>query len=102
MESTMPRLISDWRRVLLLSLSFWMQVAGLLVLILPELRYHWTGQDYDPVLAWWLGALFLVAGLAGRLYRQGSPGWREWLRIGAVAAIVIADRKSTRLNSSHV
>lgn len=86
----MPRLISDWRRVLLLSLSFWMQVAGLLVLILPELRYHWTGQDYDPVLAWWLGALFLVAGLAGRLCQQGSPGWREWLRICAVTAIVIA------------
>ena len=86
----MPRIVSDWQRVLLLSLSFWMQVAGLLVLILPELRYHWTGQDYDPALAWWLGTLFLVAGLAGRLYRQRLSWWREWLRVAGVAAIVIA------------
>ncbi|MBN9243926.1 MAG: lysozyme [Mesorhizobium sp.] len=85
----MPRLITDWRRVLLLSLSFWMQVAGLLVLILPELRYRWTGQDYDPYFAWWLGVLFLVAGLGGRLYQQGLSPWREWLRVVAVAFIVI-------------
>ncbi len=83
------RLIMDWRRVLLLSLSFWMQVAGLLVLILPELRYRWTGQDYDPYLAWWLGVLFLVAGLVGRLYQQGLSPWREWVRVTAVAGIVV-------------
>ncbi len=86
----MPRLISDWRRVLLLSLSFWMQVAGLLVLILPELWFHWTGQDYDPVVAWWLGALFLAAGFAGRLYQQGVRPWVEWLRVAGVAVVVIA------------
>lgn len=86
----MPKLVSDARRVVLISLSFWMQVAGILVLVLPELRYRLTGQDYDPYLAWWLGMLFLVAGLAGRLYKQGLSPWREWVRIAAVAAIVIA------------
>lgn len=84
------RIVSDWRRVLLLSLSFWMQIAGLLVLILPELWFHWTGQDYDPVVAWWLGTLFLVAGLIGRIYQQGDSLWREWLRVGGVAVVVIA------------
>jgi GH24 family phage-related lysozyme (muramidase) len=82
--------ISDWRRVVALSLSFWMQVAGLLVLVLPELWYHWTGRDYDPYVTWWLGVLFLVAGLAGRLYRQGISPWREWVRVIAVAVIVVA------------
>jgi GH24 family phage-related lysozyme (muramidase) len=86
----MPKLVSDARRVVLISLSFCMQVAGILVLVLPELRYRLTGQDYDPYLAWWLGMLFLVAGLAGRLYRRGLSPWREWVRIAAVAAIVIA------------
>jgi GH24 family phage-related lysozyme (muramidase) len=86
----MPKLVSDARRVVLISLSFWMQVAGILVLVLPELRYRLTGQDYDPYLAWWLGMLFLVAGLAGRLYKQGLSPWREWVRIAAVAAIVVA------------
>lgn len=31
------RLVADVRRVVLLSLSFWMQVFGLAVLVLPEL-----------------------------------------------------------------
>lgn len=83
-------LIPDWRRVVLLSLSFWMQVAGLAVLILPELRYRWTGRDYDPYLMWWLGVLLLLAGLGGRIYQQGLAPWKEWLRIAAVVAIIIA------------
>jgi lysozyme len=84
------RLVPDWRRVLLLSLSFWMQVAGLAVLILPELRYALTGQDYDPYLAWWLGVLFLLAGIIGRVWQQGLSPWKEWLRVAAVLAIIIA------------
>lgn len=83
------RLIDDWRRVLLLSLSFWMQVAGLAVLILPELRYSLTGQDYDPYLAWWLGVLLLLAGIIGRVWQQGLSPWKEWVRIIAVGAIIL-------------
>lgn len=86
----MPRFVTDWRRVLLLSLSFWMQVAGLLALILPELRYRWTGQDYDPYLFWWLGVGFLLAGIVGRIYQQGLSPWREWLRVAGVVIIVVA------------
>lgn len=85
----MPRLVTDWRRVVLVSLSFWMQVFGLLALVLPELRYRWTGQDTDPYFAWWLGVLLLLAGLAGRVYPQGNSRWREWLRLAAVAGLVI-------------
>jgi GH24 family phage-related lysozyme (muramidase) len=84
------RLVSDWRRVVLLSLSFWMQVAGLLVLILPEIWFRWTGQDYNPIFAWWSGTLFLVAGLAGRLLQQGVSLWREWARLIGVGAVVVA------------
>lgn len=86
----MPRLVTDWRRVLALSLSFWMQIFGLLVLILPELWFYFTGEDYDPTIAWWLGAGLLVAGLAGRLYPQGTSTWREWMRIAGVAVVVFA------------
>lgn len=82
-------LVADWRRVLVRSLSFWMQVLGALVLIVPELRFYWTGRDYDPQLAWWAGLLLIVAGLAGRLVRQNRPWWQEWLRIAGVAVVVI-------------
>jgi len=86
----MPRLVPDARRVLLLSMSFWMQVFGLAVLVLPEVYFRWTGEDYDPYFAWWLSALLLLAGLVGRVYQQGLSWWKEWLRIIAVAAIAIA------------
>lgn len=81
-------LVSNWRRVVAISLSFWMQVAGLLVLIWPELKFAWTGQDSDPVLFWWLGVLLLVAGILGRLYEQSTSKWREWARIGGVAVVI--------------
>ncbi|TIR47573.1 MAG: lysozyme [Mesorhizobium sp.] len=81
------RLVPDVRRVVLLSLSFWMQVFGLAVLILPEL---WYGQDYDPNVAWWLAVGLLLAGIIGRVFQQGISPWKEWLRIAAVAAIVFA------------
>src|SRR5690242_18867523 len=86
----MPKLVSDAGRVVMLSLSFWMQAAGILVLVIPELWFRFTGQDYDPFLVWWLSMLFLVAGLAGRLYKQGLTPWKEWGRIGVVAAICVA------------
>ena len=82
------KLVDEWKRVLLISLSFWMQVAGLLVLIVPEVWYMMTGEDYNPFVAWWLGVLFLVAGLAGRLLQQTSSKLREWLRILGVVIIV--------------
>lgn len=84
------RLVPDVRRVVLLSLSFWMQVFGLAVLILPELWYGWTGQDYDPNVAWWLAVGLLLAGIIGRIFQQGLSPWKEWLRIAAVAAIIFA------------
>ena len=80
--------VENWRRVVALSLSFWMQVAGVLALILPEILFAATGIDTDPVMLWWLGILLLVAGIIGRLYQQGLSKWREWSRIVAVGLIV--------------
>lgn len=85
----MFNLTSDWRGVMASSLSFWMQIFGLLVLIVPEILYVRTGQDYDPVLAWWLGMLLLMAGVIGRIWRQGLPWWREWMRLLGVLVLVV-------------
>lgn len=84
----MPSAVPEWRRVLSLSLSFWMQVAGLALLILPEAWYGLTDQDYDPNLAWWLAVLLLLAGILGRVFQQGVSIWKEWLRI--VAVVILA------------
>jgi len=83
------KMISEWRRVVTLSLSFWMQVFGLLVLIGPELYFYLTGNDYDPVVSWWAGVLLLVAGLVGRLIEQGRSKVVEWLRIVGVFVVVL-------------
>lgn len=82
------KLVPDWRRVLAFSLSFWMQVAGLAVLIVPEIRFITTGQDSDPFFLWWLGVLLLLAGVVGRVFQQGNSGRWEWLRLVGVTVIV--------------
>lgn len=84
------RFVDDWRRIISVSLSFWMQVAGLLALVIPEAYFGYTGDDYDPYFVWWLSVGLLLAGLAGRLFQQGISVWREWLRIGGVILVVIA------------
>ncbi|WP_292330524.1 lysozyme [Mesorhizobium sp.] len=89
LRSWLPRAVPEWRRVLSLSLSFWMQVLGLAVLVLPEAYYRLTGNDYDPYFFWWLGVLLLLAGIIGRVWQQGVSLWVEWLRIIAVGAVIV-------------
>ncbi len=84
------KLVSDWRRVTATSLSFWAQIAGLLVLIVPEAYYARTGRDYDPALAWWLGVLLLVVGVIGRVIQQKLSWWREVLRLLGVGSVLAA------------
>lgn len=45
-------LVPNWRLVVALSLSFWMQSAGLGVLSWPDLKYAFTSEDADPVFFW--------------------------------------------------
>lgn len=80
--------VDNWRRVLALSLSFWLSVVGLGVLIYPEVKFYLTGVDTDPHMLWWLGVLLLVASIGGRLYEQGHSKLVEWIRIAAIVAIV--------------
>lgn len=88
-RSWLPRAVPEWRRVLSLSLSFWMQVLGLAVLVLPEAYYRLTDNDYDPYFFWWLGVLLLLAGIMGRVWQQGVSIWVEWLRIIAIGALIV-------------
>lgn len=83
------KVVQDWKRILLFSISQWMQYAGLIALVVPEFRYYVTGQDYNPVLFWWVSVLLLVAGLIGRLVKQGVSVWREWLRLGVIVAVIV-------------
>jgi lysozyme len=82
------RIVYNWKRVVVLSLSFWMSIFGLVVLIYPEAKFYLTGQDTDPHLLWWLGVLLLLASIAGRLYEQGHSKLVEWVRISAIVAVV--------------
>ncbi|WP_339112890.1 lysozyme [Thioclava sp. GXIMD2076] len=83
------KLIPDAWRVVILAYSFWFNVLGLLVLIAPEILFAFTGIDMDPVLRWCLVVGLLIAGLAGRLVRQTSRAWVQWLRMLAVLLIII-------------
>lgn len=84
------RLVDDWRRVASRSLSFWLLVAGILAMVLPELRFGWTGHDYNPYVAWWSGMLLLLGALGGRLISQKRPLWQEWIRIAGFLIVALA------------
>lgn len=81
-------IVDNWRRVVALSLSFWLSIIGLGVLIYPEAKFYFTGVDTDPHMLWWLGVLLLVASIGGRLYEQGHSKLVEWIRIAAIVVIV--------------
>lgn len=82
-------IVPNWRRVAAISLSFWMQIIGLAVLIFPEVRYGLTGEDSDPHLFWWLGVLLLLAGIGGRFYEQTDSKLREWARIVGLGVVIL-------------
>lgn len=80
--------VKDWKRVVLISASFWAQVLGLALMIGVELLYVTTGIDTDPALVWWLAVLLLVFGLVGRLIQQNEKPWVEWIRTIGVLAVI--------------
>jgi lysozyme len=82
-------LVHDWKRVLLLSISFWAQVVGMLVLIVPEVLFAYTGVDTDPALLWWVAILLLAFGLGGRVITQNGPAWVEWFRFTALLGVIV-------------
>lgn len=84
------KLVDKPGRIVGYSISWWMQFAGLVAMIFPEVRYALTGIDTNPRFLWILGVLLLVAGLVGRIYRQDLAPWREWLRLIAIGGIVLA------------
>jgi len=82
------KLVKDWRRIAAYSLSFWMQLLGIMSMIVPEIKFLTTGQDSDPYFLWWIGILLLIAGTLGRIFQQGTnPKW-EWLRLSAVVVAI--------------
>lgn len=83
------KLVNDWRRVVALSFSFWAQVFGLLVLIVPEVAYAITGVDTDPYALWWSGVLLLLFGLVGRLVEQRGGAIANALRTVAVVVLIL-------------
>lgn len=83
------KMVSDWRRVVAVSWSFWAQALGLAAMIVPELIYIWAGIDLDPRTLWLVGVGLLLVGMAGRLIEQTGSALRSWLRLVAVAALVV-------------
>jgi len=82
------KLVPDSKKILLVSLSFWSQVAGLLVLIVPEVIYMKTGIDTNPQSLWAAGLLLLLTGLIGRFFTQDNATWVEWLRMTGIALVI--------------
>lgn len=83
------KLVTDWRRVLSISFSVWMQVIGVVALIAPEVLFATTGIDLDPRWRWWAAVGFAIAGVIGRVVKQTDSKVREATKIVLLAILVI-------------
>lgn len=83
------KLIPDATRTMILAYSFWFNVFGLAVLLVPEVIFAAWGIDMNPVTRWCLMVGLLIASIVGRLVQQTGSAWRSWFRIGAVAALIV-------------
>ena len=82
------KFFTDARRQAMLSYSFWAQVLGLFVLIVPEALYGFWGIETNPYFLWWLAVGLLMFGIIGRLMAQTRSAWISLLRIAAVAVLL--------------
>lgn len=82
-------LVPDRRRVALIAYSFWANVLGLLVLLVPEVLYLATGIDSDPRFLWLSALGLLLFGLVGRLVQQRGSALANLARILAVALLIL-------------
>lgn len=81
------RPVDDWRNVVSHSFSFWLNAAGVLLLLVNMAGYIWLGINLDPYWVGWLALFLLVGAMALRLLRQDGPRWRERLRVVVVVAL---------------
>jgi len=84
------KLVGNAKRIAAVSYSFWLTVAGIISMVVPELFYGATGIDLNPYLFWFIGILLLIASLIGRLIEQPQGVVRNWIRIFAVVVAVLA------------
>jgi len=83
------KIVDDWYRVTLVSISFWAQVLGLLVLVTPEIVYSIYEVDINPAPLWWTGVLLLLFGIIGRFLVQENRPWIELSRIAGIFLVII-------------
>lgn len=82
-----PKLVNDWREVLSHSFAFWLNAAGVLLLLADTAGYSWLGIDLDPYWVGWTALFLLLAAMVLRLLRQDGPRWRERLRVAAMVVL---------------
>lgn len=83
------KLIDNPTRVMLIAYSFWAQVLGVVVYLVPEIIYITTGRDINPRFLWWTGLGLLLFGLVGRVIRQSGSAARNLVQIAAVALVIL-------------
>lgn len=87
----MFNIIPDAKRVVLISFSFWAQVIGVLLLLVPTALYLFAEIEFSPYLLGYLSLGFGCFGIIGRvLAQQGGLLKNHLIMIGVSIAIVLA------------
>lgn len=82
-----PKLVPDWREVVSHSFAFWLNTAGVLILMLDTVGYATGWLELDP---YWVGFTvlgLLIGAMALRLVRQDRRRWIERLKVIVVVML---------------
>lgn len=82
------KFVSDWKRVVSRSISFWFGVVGLILLPMPDIIYMMAGTDIDPAFTFWVIYGLLLVGVTGRLFQQNKSTLSEWFRMTSILVLI--------------
>ena len=82
-------LVPDFRSVVAVAFSFWLQAFAVISLVAPEVLFVLTGRDLDPRFLWMVQVGLAVAGLVSRVVVQPRGALKNWSRLICLVVMIL-------------
>lgn len=94
-------IITDAKRVLKISISFWLAIFGVICMTAPEIYFAATALDISPFIRWVVPTLTFGAIAVFRFYQQPGGAARNWIKIIALALALLLSGVFLGVGTGH-